>query len=195
MANAHYEKVLMLDDDIRFFNRRTGEPGMENRLEKAGVTERDTMLQSVASWLQSYWHVGISHREGNNRLDAPYTFNKRCTRAVGFQRDAYLNNPPTLGIMEDFDVTLQLLQQGHPYLVLTHWAQDQQGGTQATGGCSVYRTHAAQEQAARALAAKFPEFVKLRQKQTKSGLKESIDVTVYWKKAAESSVLTTNEEN
>lgn len=177
------ETFLFLDDDIRFYNRRAD--NME-RLEY--ITERaaEEMLEEVEEKLGQYHHVGISHREGNNRLELPFVLNQRCTRASAFHRGSYLRYAPTLQIMEDFDVALQMLSAGLPYCVLSYYAQGQ-AGTQASGGCSSFRTNERQAQAARALAAKFPDFVKLRNKKTKGGLGESLDVTVYWKKAYESS--------
>lgn len=177
------DKFLFLDDDIRFYVRREDNP---ERLRYTEEADAEQMLEEVEEQLNHFQHVGISHREGNNRFPVPHVQNVRCTRASAFNKVAYLQNAPTLQLMEDFDVALQMLASGNPYCVLTYWAQGQ-AGTQAKGGCSSFRTNSRQAEAARALAAKFPDFVKLRNKKTKGGLGESLDVTIYWKKAYESS--------
>jgi len=184
IARFATDKFMMLDDDLSFYIRDRG--SIKPRLRDMSDRELDGMFNRVAKDLDKHSHVGISHREGNNHMPLPHVYNVRCTRAVAFRRDAYLENRPTLGIMEDFDVALQLLTQGHAFKVWTLYAQNQRG-TNLQGGCSRYRSLEAQAKAARALAEKFPEFVKIREKHTRGGLGDSLDVTVYWKKAYESS--------
>lgn len=177
------DKFLFLDDDLRFYVRRADKP---DRLRYTDEIAAHEMLAEVEEKLEDFAHVGISHREGNNRYALPWVNNVRCTRAVAHHRATYLRHRPTLSLMEDFDVALQMLTDGHALCVLTYWAQGQRG-TQAAGGCADFRNHESQARAARALAAKFTDFVRLRTKNTKGGLGESLDVTILWKKAYESS--------
>jgi hypothetical protein len=90
--------------------------------------------------------------------------------------------------MEDFDVTLQLLRKGHRNAVLNQWAQDQ-GTSNAPGGCSTYRTPEVQAAGAYGLQKLHPDFVTVVDKETKQAWGGGVrkDVRIAWKKALESS--------
>lgn len=190
-ANANgYDKFLMLDDDLGFLIRRSPKTW---RLR--GTTEKEvrTMLSVVEQRLDHYACVGISPREGQNRLEASKIEdvyeNTRIIRALAFRTEEFLGcKHGRLQVMEDFDVLLQLLRQGHPNCQLTYFAQGQ-GSTQAPGGCSDYRTHESHEKSARKLADMHPNFVGLRQKKNKSGgeFGHRTEVTIQWKRAFASS--------
>ena len=113
------------------------------------------------------------------------------TRCLAYDSDIFMRE----GIkfthakyMSDFDVTLQLLRKGFPNLVLAHWCQNQ-GSSNAPGGCSATRTIESLREAAESLARRHTPFVKLVTKQTKTawGGGERTDVQVAWKKAFKSS--------
>jgi hypothetical protein len=93
-----------------------------------------------------------------------------------------------LEVMEDFDVTLQLLRLGYKNANLARWCNEQVNSNEA-GGCSIYRTMTLQSKCAQKLARLHPAFVKLTQRQTKTswGGQPRHDVIVQWRKAFESS--------
>lgn len=189
-ANANSQTFLMLDDDLKFFQRK-GED--DYHLLPTTEGQREIMFDSMMKTLTDYAHVAFSSREGNNHLPmgvAPCIVQTtRALRALGFQTKAFNDcEHGRVEVMEDFDIQLQLLRKGYPNAVLAYWAHDQQM-TNASGGCSLYRDHAMQEASAQKLHDLHPNFVKLRTKQNKtdkSGFGTRTEVTVYWKKALES---------
>lgn len=182
-------KILMLDDDLWFYTRRTDDEG---KLLNAKPVEIQEMLAFVEQTLDTYAHVGIAAREGFNRFKGKGDIleNQRYIRAIGVNCDMIPAqvNYTRVQVMEDFDVALQLLELGLPSAIITPWAQGQVQ-TQMAGGCSEYRTHENHERAAHKLAELHPGFVRLRQKVNKSGgeFGTRTEVTIYWKKAFASS--------
>lgn len=182
-------KILMLDDDLWFYTRRTDDEG---KLLNAKPNEIQEMMGAVEQALDTYAHVGIAAREGFNRFKGKGDIleNQRYIRAIGVNADMIPADVDytRVQVMEDFDVALQLLERGLPSGILTRWAQGQVQ-TQMAGGCSEYRTHENHERAAHKLAELHPGFVRLRQKENKSGgeFGTRTEVTIYWKKAFASS--------
>ena len=91
-------------------------------------------------------------------------------------------------LMEDYFMTLGLFAKGMPNAVIVDWTWDQRGGSGAKGGCSTYRTPELQEHASKQLAFYYPDFVKVVEKETKTGwegMKKRYDVRVQWRKAYE----------
>ena len=89
-------------------------------------------------------------------------------------------------LMEDYYMTLSLFARGKPNAVIVDWTWDQRGGSGQKGGCSNYRTPELQEKASYELATKFPDFVKVVEKETKTGwegMKKRYDVRVQWQRA------------
>jgi hypothetical protein len=182
-------KILMLDDDLWFYTRRKDDEG---KLVNASPTDIQEMLRFVEDTLDTYAHVGIAAREGFNRFKGKGDIleNQRYIRAIGVNSDLIPADVDytRVQVMEDFDVALQLLERGLPSAIITPWAQGQVQ-TQMAGGCSEYRTHENHERAAHKLHELHPGFVKLRQKENKSGgeFGHRTEVTIYWKKAFASS--------
>lgn len=183
------DRFIMLDDDLTFTRRR---PGTGVQLHKLKLNEVHDMLFRMADDMECYAHVAISAREGNNRVTAPYVRIGRAMRCVGFRVKEYdaLEPLSRLEAMSDFDATLQLLRRGYPNLIRYDWAQNQQGGSNAPGGCSAYRTLDTLARAARGLAHYHPGYVTLAQRSTTGawGGGERTDVTISWKKAYRSSL-------
>jgi hypothetical protein len=178
MAKGHF---IMLDDDLRFYTR--AKEGVA--LFQFGKHDMSAMLIYVHRLLDLYAHVAISAREGNNRLDYPWVTNSRPLRALAYRKGPFIEcEHGRVAIMEDFDVTLQLLKMGYRNCILTAYAQDQPG-TQAPGGCSDYRTHALHEANVRKMHKLHGDLVKLRQKENKTGgeFGTRLEATIYWEKA------------
>lgn len=184
------EKFLMLDDDVSFFTRRADD---DTRLRKSEPSDVAEMVQAVRDALNSYGHVGISARGGNNNAGTgakPLAKdNTRTIRALAYRTEDFLSvEHGRVVVMEDFDVNLQLLRKGIPNTCLHYWATDQ-AGTQQPGGCSDYRNHQNHEESAHMLAELHHPFVRTRLKKNKTGgeFGTRTEVTIYWKKAYESS--------
>lgn len=179
---------LMLDDDLKFYRRVTQTDWRLRYPEDLQDTVK-SMLTHVESCLRKYIHVAISAREGNNNLPYEGVYCSRPLRALGYRKDQFLKvQHGRVRVMEDFDVTLQLLKQGYKNHVIAKWAQGQIV-TQMAGGCSDYRTLKVHEDNVRKFADLHPGLVKLRQKKNRSGgeFGERLEATIYWQKAYESS--------
>ena len=147
-------------------------------------------------WLDDYAHVGVSAREGNNRVEKLAVENTRYMRVLGYNLDKF--DGVELGrveVMEDFDINLQLLRQGKPSKVSYYYAQGQKSSN-AAGGCSEWRTIDVHNAGAERLHSLHPEFVKVVEKETKTawdGLARK-DVNVQWKRAFASGAQETQKE-
>lgn len=180
--------LLMLDDDLVFYKRRTDQP---DKFESATDADVKAMVKRMEIAMKSYAHAGILAREGGNRITVPTKENTRLLRALAYDVETMRELKvrfDRVTIMEDFDVALQLLRRGFPSLCLCQWVHNQVGSGTA-GGCSIYRTLAKQAEGAHKLHELHPEFVKVVQKQTKTAWQGALrtDVVVQWARAYASS--------
>lgn len=178
------QKMVLLDDDMEFYRRADPD---DWRLTTPTTEELAQMLLEVDKSLDVYCHVGISGREGNNRVPEYYTENTRYMRFL-----AYNNVPadvrPRVDGMSDFDVNLQLLRRGLPSKVFFRYAQGHKG-TQTPGGCSLTRNHETHEAECAKMQELHGSLVRPRQKENKTGgdFGTRTELTIYWKKAYQSS--------
>ena len=177
-------KCLMLDDDLVFATRRGDEP---TKFRDAKDKEIIQALSEMGRALNTYSHVGMATREGGNRMTEPWDYNTRLLRILGYRTDIMRElgvRFDAIPVMEDFFVSLSLLTAGTQNAKL-NWMVQNQGGSNTEGGCSQYRTPEVQAAAAHVLHERFPKFVKVVEKTTKTawGGGTRTDVTVYWKKA------------
>lgn len=181
-------KFLMLDDDLKFYRRVSKSDWHLKYPGDLGITVQG-MLKQVESLLDNYAHVAISAREGNNRLPYPGVECSRPLRALAYRREEFLRvSHGRVAIMEDFDVTMQLLRMGYKNFILSYWSQGQIT-TQMEGGCSDYRTHELHAENVRRFAELHQGFVRLREKKNRSGGEFGfrLEATIYWQRAWESS--------
>lgn len=181
-------KMLMLDDDLKFYCRVSKDDWHLKYPKDLGRSVGD-MLLAVEAALDDYAHVAISAREGNNRLPYEGVECSRPLRALAYQTSKFLElEHGRVQIMEDFDVTMQLLRKGYKNLVIASWAQGQIQ-TQMEGGCSDYRTLELHDRNVRAFAELHHPFVRLRSKANRSGgaFGTRTEATIYWQKAYQSS--------
>ena len=179
-------KLLMLDDDLTFAIRRTDEP---TKFSTPTDGDIEAVIEDVEFQLDSYAHVAIAPREGGNRRIDDYVSNNRALRALAFRVDKlkeYDIKFTDMEVMEDFYVQLSLLLRGEPHQSI-NWMVQNQGGSNSEGGCSTYRTPEVQARAAEALHAKFTDFVRVVDKETKTawGGGTRKDVVVSWKASYE----------
>jgi hypothetical protein len=188
IVSGVFDKILMLDDDLHFITRRHDDP---TKFKEATPSEIIRAFKEAENMLDKYAHIGFCAREGGNRNTEKYTENTRLLRALGYntkilrEHKVRFNRVP---VMEDFDVALQLLRLGFRSLLI-NWFGQGQWNSNAPGGCSTYRTPELQAEGANKLKELHPEFVRVVEKETKTawGWGKRTDVTVYWKKAYESS--------
>jgi hypothetical protein len=179
------DAICMLDDDLTFFKRRTDDP---TKLEDITPAELSAAFKKMeALLLDAFPHVGFAAREGANRVIAPFTYNTRIMRVLGYNRRVLKKEGILFGrmkVMEDFDVALSLLTKGYENAIINTVAHNQKGSG-AVGGCSVWRTPQVQAQAALKLAELYPGIVKVVEKTTKTawGGGTRTDVTIQWKAA------------
>lgn len=177
--------VVMLDDDLHFFARRTDDP---TKFRALAPFELRHMLTQIEGMLAVHPHVGIAPREGGNRNVEPHLINTRIMRVLGYDREYLRQQHITfdpMPVMEDFHVSLQILKSGRDIVVLNNWCSNQAEGSNATGGCSTYRTAQLQTAAAHKLAHLHEPYVRVVSKETKTawGGGTRTDVVISWKKA------------
>lgn len=187
MENVEDKVVVMMDDDLTFACRGKRE---DNPLYLSPCDDKD--IYDMVWWLSSIHHsdyklAGISAREGNNRKEGEFEYCARMMRAWAVDRETFFKigaRFDNLPCIEDFDVILHFLTHGYENIINNQYTTNQ-AGSNVSGGCSTYRTLEVQANAAKALAAKYPNFVKAVEKFTKGAWGGGIrtDVTVQWKKA------------
>jgi len=188
--NKGEKKFLMSDDDVMLYIRKSP---TDWHLRYPTKREPEDLIKGMEDLLDQYPMVGLSMREGNNRVgEGPWPLIKECQRSCrfyAFRTADYLSiEPNRLPEMADFDTTLQFLTRGQKNAVIYYWANGQPG-SQHKGGCSIYRTSETHDAVCRQLQQLYPSFVSLRQKNNKghqSGFGTRTEVTVQWKKAYES---------
>lgn len=181
------DHVVFMDDDLRFAVRRADD---RTKFRPPQPGDLQTMLRALDLSLLNYPLVGIGAREGGNRVIEYYVENSRIMRVLAFRRSYLRKHCLTfspLVVMEDFHINLQILRSGARTCICNDWVSDQVGGSDAPGGCSVYRTPQVQTDSANLLAKMHPGFVKVVEKKGWQGQGTRTDVMVYWKKAYASS--------
>lgn len=192
-VRKHGPKLCLLDDDLRFDKRRMDQKGLFVVGTHADIR---AMFKKLELALDHFAHAGVLAREGGNRVEESFRLATRMTRILAYDVEqvkkvkARFDRVPC---KQDFDMTLQLLRAGYPNYVICDYVQGQ-GGSQAVGGCSAYRTLKMLDDTAHKLAKLHPEFVSVVRKETRSawgGTRdapvERTEVVVQWKRALESS--------
>jgi hypothetical protein len=188
IENSPTRGVFMMDDDMYFSYRPDpADPYLEK------CTDLVPMVDAVIEALDGgFPHGGVSARQGNNHIENGYKDLTRVNNIHFFDRDVFLEEGvrfDAIPVMEDFYVTLSLLSRGIPNRVLYEWAWNQQGSGNE-GGCSTYRTAEVQAESAHKLKELFPNFVKVTEKESKSGkgifAGVRTDVIIQWRKAWQS---------
>jgi len=192
LYNTPADKIILMDDDLTF-SGRSGQP-MEVRLLPLGAEGLENMIAEVEGHLNDWTHVGISAREGNNRVSEYTQEVGRMMRVLAYDVEVVTKigaRFDRIDTKQDFDMTLQLLRAGHPNLIMFNYAHNQPG-SQKEGGCAAYRDEEMMARCSYELANLHPGFVKVVAKETKSSWGGGIrtDVRISWKKAYEDSTRT-----
>ena len=177
-------KIIMLDDDLGFNERRKDIRSKFLPATDEAVIEGFRLVEEL---LGTHAHGGIRARQMSQ--DAPdIDYNCRTLRALAYDVRPLREHGVSferLIVMEDFDVTLQLLRLGYPNFNISTIIQGQ-GTSNAPGGCSLYRDAKRQEEGARGLYDLHSDFVKVKTTKTNWanwGSDERVDVSIKWKKA------------
>lgn len=182
------ELVMLCDDDFVFFRRIDPFEPQLRQMEDDDWDDLFEQIEGLFAENPNLYGVGVSMRQGNNRLEPEGNPNTRLNGCIIYRRDAFLHRDiahDRTNPMNDFDVNLQLLRAGWDNHLISEFCYNQ-GGTNAPGGSSDYRTLDTQAAAAEFLAETHDPFVRTRMKKNKTGdesLRERKEVTVYWKKA------------
>jgi hypothetical protein len=185
LDNIQAKKLIIIDDDFTFFIREEGTV----KLRHTTPVETAEMINQIYNDLDDYAAVGISMRQGNNRIEEEYKENSAINGFIGLRTDIVRQHDIRFDInpaMEDKHVILGLLTNGHKNKVWFKWCYNQPASNTG-GGCSTYRTAEVQKQAAELLHQHYPNFVTVKVKTTKTGWfgGDRHDVVCYWKKAYE----------
>jgi hypothetical protein len=186
VSNSPDPHVVLMDDDLVFAARRQDE---RSKFSPATHSDMEDMFTAIEYSLLAGWaHGAVAMREGGNRDTDEFRFNSRALRCHFYHAGLYNEHGirfDRMEFMEDFDVTLQFMEAGHPNIILNEWVHNQ-SGSNTSGGCSQTRTLEKQGEAAEELARLHAPFVKVVEKTTKGswGGGTRKDVTIYWKKKA-----------
>jgi len=205
--SSSHDFILMMDDDLTFFVR----PELDEvTLVQSAPEDIKNMLVWIENALQEYAHVSISTREQNFQnskyledkalIDTPSPNDwvlecRRPYRIYGFDRQIILGEELKFGTsaeintMDDFHITLSLIELGYLNAVNFKWAHNQRGSN-TKGGASCYRDLNVLQKSAEALQAAHPSVVKLVDKETISSWggtstnpTHRTDVRIQWQKA------------
>lgn len=189
--NPYDPRFIMTDDDHGFLIRKSPDSW---QLRATTPEELARLFRLLFTLLQRYAAVGLSSRQGNNRhFPEERVENTRLFNLHGWRADILAQHQIRFDVqplMEDFHATLSLLRRGYPNVLVTDHAWGQRASN-APGGCSLYRDAELQRQAALALKDKHPDFVRVVEKETKTGwegIGKRTDVVISWKKAYDAGV-------
>ena len=177
--------AIMIDDDMVFARREFGSV----KLNECNSSDLTVMFRMITDWLDAGIPlVGISARQGNNNHEEDYSDATRQMNFHATQPQALRSNGirfDEIEVMEDFNVVLSLLSKGSSNRVSNEFCWNQKGSG-AKGGCSEYRDAELQARCAEMLADRYPDFVTVVEKKSKSvwkGMQTRKDVRIQWKKA------------
>lgn len=202
------ENVILLDDNLVFQVREFSELSNNCKFPLHQVTPKHFLPNSILriqmemfEWVigklnsNKYGVVGISSRQGNNRIGQTELENKRFFAFWAVNKKVYGEIKPYLfekfPNKNDFCIGLEFLSKGVPNIISYKYAFNKQGGANNKGGCSIYRNISNSNKEAYDLYDLFPDFVRVREKSVKSwggdfeDKLKALDVTCYWKKAYE----------
>lgn len=174
------------DDDLVFLRRKA--PTDVHQRSDMMLTDAREAFARCEYWLKAgYAHGSLSQRAGNNNEPTAFKVIGRATDTHWYNADVIHGEGVQINavmLRQDFHTTLSLLELGYPNVIDHEFISGQTDGK--PGGCEVYRTKEMLEQQAHLLASLHPRFVKIVQKERKTGFGVSTDVRIQWVQAFES---------
>jgi hypothetical protein len=176
------EKIVMLDDDLRFYVRREDVP---DRLRYCTAEDIDYWFDELETRLTSdVPHAGFGPRQGNNNQEPGWQTPGRMMLCLGYHLPTVVKHAEfgRVKFREDMDVTLQLLRAGLPNAVCHTMVVGQASGYAAKGGCTDERDVEGSNTEADRLAKLHPGYVRVVEKPYKSSIPRR-EVICSWAKA------------
>lgn len=176
------EKMLMLDDDLSFFDRYTNDQG-KPRLHPTSPASMIHWFNQLEQRLSPVMpHAGFGPRQGNHTQPPGWVSPARMMLALGYHVPTVLDNAQwgRVRTREDMDITLQLLRRGFPNAVTHEFVVDQ-AGYGSEGGCSDERTVRSSDEDAYVLRELHPGFVRVVDRTYKNVPRK--EVVCQWRKA------------
>jgi len=185
VANTGYDKIVMLDDDLRFAVRRDDNRAKFRTALTPDILTAFAELEEILS--PEVPHAGFTARGGSIGASAQkggWQQGKRMMYVLGYHIPTVRAHAVfgRLSTHEDMDVCLQLLTKGLPNLVNYDFVVDQKFGN--PGGCTNERTIQQNNADSLALAQLFPQFVRTTEKEYSASVPR-IEVVCQWMKALE----------
>ena len=177
------EKLVMLDDDLRFAVRREDEPARFRVATYDDIITAFFQLEAILS--EDIPHAGFSARGagiGEAAQKGGWQLGKRMMYVLGYHVPTVIANAEfgRISTHEDMDVCLQLLTKGFPNSVNYSFVVDQKFGN--PGGCTDERTIEISSANALKLAELHPQFVRATRKEYKDS-PSRVEVTCQWLQA------------
>lgn len=141
------DKIVMMDDDLRFRVRRT-----DGKFVAADNKDVSTMLYDISKMLDVHCHGGISDEFMCQNNPPGHATRRRYNQVLAYNFVGRKAPRFRLTINEEHDMHLQLLAQKHAGFVLTDYTKGSKYN--ASGGCSIWRTPELER-------AQFAEFARL----------------------------------
>jgi hypothetical protein len=165
VESSQEEKIVMLDDDLRFAVRRTDDPGKFVKATLLDVSKAFTELEALLS--EDFPHAGFSARGGGINDAAKrggWQMGKRMMYVLGYHLPTVRKHAifGRIKTHEDMDICLQLLSKGFPNLVNFSFVVDQKFGS--AGGCTSERTVEKNNADVELLAQLHPKYVRITEK-------------------------------
>jgi len=198
MDNSWDPKVMYMDDDLTFqhrkyqvspldFNDKITE-GHPCQLEGADHASVEKMMDVLCSWMyddgipvvstslfEYNRFYAVSYYD-NYRIDRCYAVDRDKLNKIGFRWDR-------MKLMESFDMALSMLRAGYRSRSTFHWTQLNTRMSNASGGCSTYRTTEMQSEAAVQLQQIHGKYITIVDKKAPSwgkDMAERKDVRIRW---------------
>jgi glycosyltransferase involved in cell wall biosynthesis len=193
LENADERYVSFMDDDIQFSVRYDG-----IRLRKCEPEDVEGLIELWEDWMkEEIPFVGVSLRGGNNRVETDYQDIGRIMSCFALDRNVFIKEGfrfDRIPLMQDLDVSLQVLRGGYLNRMSYKYAHNQASGSGSKGGCSAYRTPELIREVSIKLSRFHPGLIKVTAKKSKTawegmekkkGIDGTVrtDVNVSWKKA------------
>jgi hypothetical protein len=182
-----YDKIIMLDDDLRFATRISEGDWHLRSIEKEELIPEFKLLEDKLG--EEFPHVGFGQRQSNNTAEgSSWKTPGKMVYSLGYYLPI-VNRECELGRIEtreDMDLTLQLLRKGYPNAVYQNTVNDQRE-FDAPGGASSERTIERSNADAYKLAQFHPGYVTIVDKAYKASVPRK-EVVIQWQKALQDGI-------
>jgi hypothetical protein len=176
-----HSKILMLDDDVRFYARDKW-----GKFFKSDVRDLKRMFAWFDKALDTYAHAGITDKFMCQTKPRGTVEHGRYNQALGYNLKLWPKGTRfRIPVNEEHDMHLQLATQGRPPIISNEWSKD--APYYAKGGCSTWRTPKVEKRGMDDMLKLWPGYVRLvaNDKQI-----SKLAIRVRWKAAVENNRVT-----